>query len=69
MAKEFAFDNLRREGSTIDRHEISVSPWADIVDSPGDELLSGTAISDDKGGGVSVRHEAAFFEDPMHGVA
>jgi len=48
MAEEFAFDQLFRDGCTVDLYERSVRPEAKGMDPPGDQLFPRSVLSVDQ---------------------
>src|SRR5262249_47738628 len=56
MPKELAFEQILRNGATVDRDERFVLAIAAVVERPRDEFLARTALPVDEDRAVSIRH-------------
>ena len=52
MSEQLAFEQGLRDGGTIDPDVRLVTTHAEAVDRPGDQFLSGTALTEDEDGGI-----------------
>jgi len=52
MAKEFALEELARNGSTINWHELRFVPLRLLMEGAGDQFFAGPTLSNDENGCV-----------------
>ena len=52
MAKEFRFDEGRREGRAIERYQRPLPPRREVMQSSNREFFSGSALTDEQHGPV-----------------
>jgi hypothetical protein len=69
VSKKFAFEQVKRDGSTIQLHERAPAPWADIVNGAGDQLLTCTRLSEDQHRGIGRCDSFHLREHKVEGRA
>jgi hypothetical protein len=62
MAEEFAFQQARRNGRTVQLHEGPAAPSAQIVNGAGQQLLAGPGLAEDEHRRVRRRHELDLLQ-------
>src|SRR6266478_3796034 len=69
MAKQFTFEESRRNGCAVDADKRSVSSRTEVVDRPGNQFLPRAGLSEDKHGRVGSRYFSHLLQGVFQGVA
>ena len=66
VAEQLAFEQRRRNGAAVDRHEGTVPPAAERVNGARHDVLAGAALAADQHAGARRRDAADQLEGPPH---
>jgi len=66
VTEELAFEQSLGDGSAVDRDEPRAGPPAHLVDRPGQQLLSGAALTEQRNRHVGRRYLLDIAQNPQH---
>ena len=69
MSEEFGFDQVFRDSGAVYGDQRGLFARALFVHSPGDQLLAGAGLTEDKYGGIGGGDAGDAAEDLVHGGA
>src|SRR5712671_121383 len=69
MAEQFAFEQVRGDGSAVDRNERALLAPAVIVQGAGHQFLARAGLAEDENDGVAVRSKPDRFLHAPHRLA
>src|SRR6185503_446452 len=69
VAEQFAFQEVFRDGGTVDRDKWSIGPRAVLIDGTGDEFLARSSFAPDEDRDGLGGDATDFLADLLHGAA